>query len=314
MLRYLIRRVLYMIPTLIGVSLLTFVLFFGIFSPETIARRNLSAKNASQEQIQTWEHEHGFDKTKLELFEVHMKSLLGFQFGKSDSKSKEVIWDRIREGALPSFELASLAFFFTLGCGLALAVVVAYLRGTYIDTLTMALAVISMSIPIVVYVIGLQYFFGKMLKYGPVAGYEPGFSGLRFMILPVMVSLVSGTGYYVRLYRTFLLDETGQDYVRTARAKGVAENLVLFKHVLKNAMIPVITTTVSVIPSLILGNLVLESFFGIPGLGNYLIGAIKGQDFAVVRAMVYLGTLLYIFGLLLTDVLYAVLDPRVRLQ
>jgi peptide/nickel transport system permease protein len=134
------------------------------------------------------------------------------------------------------------------------------------------------------------------------------------MVLPVLVSLVAGTGYYVRLYRTFILEEANSDYVRTARAKGVSENLVLFKHVLKNAMIPVVTTTVSALPTLILGNLVLENFFGIPGLGNYLIGAVHSQDFAVVRAMVYLGTLLYIFGLVLTDILYAMLDPRVRLQ
>ncbi len=313
MIRYIIRRLLYMIPTLIGVSLLTFLLFFGIFSPETVARRNLSAKTPTQEQITTWIKEHGYDKPPVEQFKRHMDSLLRMNFGKSD-KTKEVIWDRIHEGALPSFELASLSFLVTLGFGLFLAVVAAYLRGSYIDSVTMALAVVFMSIPIVVYVVGLQFLFGKILKYGPIAGYEPGIWGLRFMVLPVLVGLVSGAGYYVRLYRTFLLDETGQDYVRTARAKGVAENAVLFKHVLKNAMIPVVTTTVSAIPTLILGNLVLESFFGIPGLGSYLVNAISAQDFAVVRAMVYLGTLLYIFGLILTDVLYAALDPRVRLQ
>jgi peptide/nickel transport system permease protein len=169
-----------------------------------------------------------------------------------------------------------------------------------------------MSIPIVVYVVGVQYFFGKLLRYGPLAGYQSGWESLKFMVLPVLVEIIAGAGYYVRLYRTFLLDETSQDYVRAARAKGVPENRVLFKHVLKNAMIPVVTTTVAAIPTLILGNLVLESFFGIPGLGNYLVGAIQGQDFAVVRAMTYLGTLLYIVGLLLTDVLYGVLDPRVR--
>ncbi len=314
MIRYLVRRVLYLIPTLIGVSLLTFLLFFGIFSPEVVARRNLSAKNPSEKQIKGWIKEHGYDKPKSELFENHMHSLLLLDFGKSDGKAKEVIWDRIRAGALPSFELASLAFFATLGCGLALAIVVAYLRGTYIDIVTTAFAVLLMSVPIVVYVIGLQYFFGKMLRFGPVAGYEAGPAGLRFMVLPVLVSLVAGTGYYVRLYRTFILEEANSDYVRTARAKGVSENLVLFKHVLKNAMIPVVTTTVSALPTLILGNLVLENFFGIPGLGNYLIGAVHSQDFAVVRAMVYLGTLLYIFGLVLTDILYAMLDPRVRLQ
>jgi peptide/nickel transport system permease protein len=302
-----------MVPTLIGVSLLTFVLFFMVFSPETLARRNLSAKNPSPAQIATWVHEHGYDRPKAVLFEEHMKSLLTFDFGRSD-KTKDRIADRIKAGAVPSLELGALTFAFTLLVGLTLAIVAAYLRGTYVDTSTMAVSVLLMSIPIVVYVFAVQYLFGKMLRYGPLAGYEPGPAGLKFMILPILVAIVSGSGYYVRLYRTFLLDETGQDYVRTARAKGVSETLVLFKHVLKNAMIPVVTTTVAAIPSLILGNLVLESFFGIPGLGNYLVGAIGTQDFAVVRAMVYLGTLLYIGGLLVTDVLYALLDPRVRLQ
>lgn len=313
MIRYLVRRLLYMIPTLLGVSLLTFLLFFLVFSPDTLARRNLSAKNPSPRQIAAWVHEHGYDRPKSVLFEEHMASLLTFDFGRSD-KTKDPIIDRVKAGALPSLELGALTFTFTLLVGLALAIVTAYLRGTYIDASAMALAVLLMSIPIVVYVIGVQYFFGKMLRYGPLAGYTPGLGGLKFMILPILVSVVSGSGYYVRLYRTFLLDETGQDYVRTARAKGVSETLVLFKHVLKNAMIPVVTTTVAAIPSLILGNLVLESFFGIPGLGNYLVGAIGTQDFAVVRAMVYLGTLLYIAGLLVTDVLYAALDPRVKLR
>lgn len=283
-----------------------------IFSPETLARRNLSAKNPSAEQIKIWEKEHGYDRPALVMFEDHMKSMLLFQFGKSD-KTKEQIVDRIQAGAPASLELGFLSFTFTLLVGLTLAIVVAYLRGTYIDSVTMAIAVVSMSVPIVVYVIGVQFLFGKALRYGPLAGYSTGFGGLTFMLLPVLVSILSGAGYYVRLYRTFLLDETSQDYVRTARAKGVREHLVLFKHVLKNAMIPVVTTTVAAIPSLILGNLVLESFFGIPGLGSYLVQAIGTQDFAVVRVMVYLGALLYIVGLLITDLLYAVLDPRVRL-
>ncbi len=302
-----------MIPILIGVSLLTFALFFLIFSPETMARRNLSAKNPTPKMIQQWVASHGYDKPTGELFKRHMVSMLTFDFGISD-KTKEPIMDRIEAGALPSLELGALSFGFTLLVGLGLAIVVAYLRGTYIDTVTMGMAVLFLSIPIVVYVIGIQFFFGKMLRYGPLAGYESGWASLKFMILPVLVSIASGAGYYVRLYRTFLLDETSQDYVRTARAKGVRENIVLYKHVLKNAMIPVITTTVAAIPSLILGNLVLESFFGIPGLGNYLVNAIHSLDFAVVRVMVYLGAFLYIVGLLITDVLYAALDPRVRLS
>ncbi len=244
MIRYVIRRILYATPTLIGVSLLTFVIFFGIFTPEMIARRNISARAPSDEQIHAWLKDNGYDKPKLQLFEEHVEHLLLFQFGKSD-KTHEDIRDRIRAGALPSFELAALSFLLTVGIGLALAVTVAYLRGSYIDVFTMASAVLLMSIPIVVYVIALQYLFGKELRYGPVAGYEPGLGGLRFMVLPVLVALISGAPYYVRLYRTFLLEEANQDYVRTARAKGLSENVVLFKHVLKNAMIPVITTTVA---------------------------------------------------------------------
>lgn len=313
MTRYLVRRLLYVIPTLIGVSLLTFLIFFAIFPPEMIARNNLSTRSPTKEQLDQWIKDHGYDKPKAKLFADHMESLLLLRFGNSDL-TKEPIWERIRSGAPASLELAGLSFFVTLGCGLALAVIVAYLRGTYIDVVTMGMAVVLMSIPIVVYVVAVQFLFGKVLRAGPVAGYQPGLTSLRFMLLPVVVALATGIGYYVRLYRTFLLDETNQDYVRTARAKGVDEKRVLFKHVLKNAMIPVITTTVSAIPSLILGNIVLESFFGIPGLGNYLISTVHAQDFAVVRAMVYLGTLLYIVGLLLTDILYAVVDPRVRLQ
>src|SRR5262249_48556879 len=137
---------------------------------------------------------------------------------------------------------------------------------------------------------------------------------LKFVILPVIIGVLSSFGGSVRLYRTFLLDEINQDYVRTARAKGVPERLVLLRHVLKNALIPFITSTVAVIPGLIMANLIIENFFGIPGLGSFLVDGINSQDFAVVRAMVFLGTVLYIVGLILTDIAYAVADPRVRLE
>jgi peptide/nickel transport system permease protein len=155
---------------------------------------------------------------------------------------------------------------------------------------------------------------GKILHYGPLAGFQRGASSWRFIVVPVIIGVVARLGTDVRLYRTFLLEEMSQDYARTARAKGVREGMVLFKHVLKNAMIPVVTSTVAAIPLLITGSLLLESFFGIPGLGTYLQDSIVRQDFAVVRAMVYLGTLLTIAGLLLTDILYAVLDPRLRFE
>src|SRR5690606_34248983 len=137
---------------------------------------------------------------------------------------------------------------------------------------------------------------------------------VRFLLLPVIIGVISSTGANVRWYRTIFLEEMNMEYVRTARAKGLPESIVLFRHVLKNAMIPILTGTVVVIPLLFLGSLIAESFFGIPGLGSYTIEAINSQDFAVVRAMVFLGSLLYIIGLILTDISYSLVDPRIRLE
>jgi peptide/nickel transport system permease protein len=147
-----------------------------------------------------------------------------------------------------------------------------------------------------------------------VAGYQEGIDGLRFLLAPMTIGVIGGLGASVRLYRTFVLDEIGQDYVRTARAKGVSERAVLFRHVLKNASIPIITSVVQQVPLLILGGLLTESFFNLPGLGGYLVDAINSQDFSVVRAMVYLGGALYIVGQILTDLAYGIADPRVRLE
>ena len=312
MLRYIIRRFLYAIPILIGVLLLTFFLFFGTSSPETIARRNLSSRNPTQAQIKQWLDDHGYNKPVGEQLKKSTVDMLAFHFGKSDA-SGEDIWSRIKQGAGPSGNIAGIIFISGLAAALFFAISVAYFRGTYVDHYATALCVLIMSITAVVYVIGLQYFMAKLLRYGPVWGYDAE-NGWRFLLIPVTVGVVSGLGTDIRLYRTFLLDEINQDYVRTARAKGVPETMVLFRHVLKNAMIPLITSNISVIPRLVLGNLLIESFFGIPGLGNYLVDAINSQDFAIVRAMVFLGTILYIVGNILNDICYALVDPRIRLE
>jgi peptide/nickel transport system permease protein len=176
------------------------------------------------------------------------------------------------------------------------------------------LSVMLISIVYVVYIIAGQFVLAKVLKYFPIAGFQGGKDALRFVLLPVIVQIIAGLGGGVRLYRTFLLEQINQDYVRTARAKGVSESAVLFKHVLKNAAIPILSTSVATIPLLFTGSIIAESFFSIPGLGNYLVDAINNQDFAVVRAMVYFGTILLIFGYILTDISYALFDPRVRLE
>jgi peptide/nickel transport system permease protein len=190
----------------------------------------------------------------------------------------------------------------------------AFFRGTYLDLWGVVGCVILLSISTLFYVIGGQYVIGKLLNLTPISGYDTGFAAVKFLVLPVVVGIVSGIGASTRLYRTIFLEEITKDYIRTARAKGLSEVRVLFKHGLKNAMIPILTGVVVIIPSLFLGSLILESFFGVPGLGSYTIDGIRSQDFGIVRAMVFLGSTLYIVGLILTDVSYTLVDPRVRLE
>ncbi len=313
MLRYVLRRLLYAVPIILGVALLTFLLFYSTSTPEQMAVRGLSAKNPTQDQIQAWIVQHGYDKSKSEQFKKHVGEMFLFRFGKSDITG-ESIGARIREGALPSALVAGLIFSGSVFAGIVLALVAAYYRGTYMDRLITLTCVLLMSIVSIVYIIVGQYTLSKVLKLFPVAGFADGLEAWKFVMLPFIVGVVSGLGRSVRLYRTFMLEEMNQDYVRTARAKGVGEKSILFKHVLKNAMIPIITSVVLSIPFIFLGNLLVESFFGIPGLGGMMVDAITNQDFAVVRAMVFLGTLLYIVGAILTDVCYALVDPRVRLE
>jgi peptide/nickel transport system permease protein len=171
-----------------------------------------------------------------------------------------------------------------------------------------------MSISTLFYIIGGQYIASKLWHLVPISGYADGLDAAKFLVLPVLIGVVGGIGSGGRWYRTLFLEEMSRDYVRTARAKGLAESTVLFRHVLQNAMIPILTGVVVVIPLLFMGSLLTESFFGIPGLGSYTIDAIQAQDFAVVRSMVFIGSVLYILGLLLTDLSYTLVDPRIKLQ
>lgn len=176
------------------------------------------------------------------------------------------------------------------------------------------LCVAMMSISSLFYIIGGQWLVSKVWHWVPISGYGEGIDAARFVLLPVIISVIGGLGSGARWYRTLFLEEIGRDYVRTARAKGLSERVVLFGHVLRNALIPILTGVVVVIPTLFMGSLLVESFFGIPGLGSYTIEAINAQDFGVVRAMVFIGAVLYILGLLLTDISYTWVDPRVRLK
>jgi peptide/nickel transport system permease protein len=313
MIRYIVRRLLYAVPILVGVSLITFLLFYASSSPEQMARRNLSAKNPTRQQIQEWLVEHGYDKPFVVQFKKHMTEMFLLRFGNSDTTGQP-IWDRIKSGVGPSFMVGSLVFFASLITDVFFALILAYFRGSYLDVWGTFLCVLFMSVTSLVYIMGGQFLFGKVLKYFPLAGFGSGLTAWKFVMMPALIGIISGFGSSVRLYRTVMLEEMNQDYVRTARAKGVGERAVLFRHVLKNASIPILTSVVLSIPFLLTGSLLLESFFGIPGLGSMTVDAINSQDFAVVRAMVFLGAILYIIGAALTDISYAMVDPRVRLE
>lgn len=313
MIRYLLRRLLYAIPILLGVSIATFGLFYMTVPPEQMARHNISAQNPTPEQVNDWLVARGYDKPLPEQFEKHMRGMFLFDFGKSDSTDEPIV-DRLKSGTGPSLILGVFVLLGAVGAAVALALVAAAYRATYIDHWVTVSCVLLMSVTFLVYIIGGQFLFGKVLRWFPLAGYQPGFAGLRFMALPVIVGIIASLGGNVRFYRTVMLEETTRDYVRTAHAKGVPGTRVLFVHVLKNASIPILTSFVLSLPFVVTGSLLLESFFGIPGLGTYMVDAINGQDFAVIRALVFLGTILYVIGSVLTDLSYALVDPRVRFE
>jgi peptide/nickel transport system permease protein len=212
----------------------------------------------------------------------------------------------------PSLALAVPVFLVGLAVNITFALGMAFFRATYLDLWGVILCVAMMSISSLFYIIGGQYLISKLWHLAPISGFVGGLDALKFLLMPVIIGVISSFGSSARFYRTLFLEEMSKDYVRTARAKGLAESTVMFRHVLKNAMIPILTGVVVVIPVLFLGSLISESFFGIPGLGSYTIDAIQSQDFAVVRVMVFIGSVLYIAGLLLTDISYTLVDPRVR--
>ncbi len=238
--------------------------------------------------------------------------MLFFQYGKSDDGKDigEEIFQRIG----PSLSITVPVFLLGLFIDIFFAMMAAFYRGTYADYWGVILCVVFMSISGLFYIIGGQVVFGKILRLAPISGFDYGIYSLKFIFLPILVSVIGGLGGGIRLYRTIFLEEINKDYVRTARAKGLPERVVLFVHTLKNAMIPILTGVVVSLPFLFAGSLLLESFFAIPGMGSFMVDAIQRQDFAVVQAMVSLGSFLYIIGLLLTDISYTLVDPRVQLE
>lgn len=321
---YIVRRLLYAIPILIGVNLITFLLFFVVNSPDDMARAQLGMKRVTPEAVEAWKRERGYDRPLLyngeaeglgrvtdTIFFDKSVRLFVFDFGASDS-GRDIGYD-ISQRMWPSLAIAVPVLLVGLTMNISFALFIAFFRATYIDFSSVVLLVTLMSISSLFYIIGGQYLLSKLLHLVPISGYDTGPAAWKFLILPVIIGVIGGIGSGTRWYRTLFLEEIGKDYVRTARAKGLGERLVLARHVLRNALIPILTGVVVVLPLLFMGSLITESFFGIPGLGSYTIDAIENQDFAIVRSMVFLGSVLYIVGLLLTDISYTLVDPRVRL-
>ena len=321
---YILRRAAYAVLILIGVNLLTFTLFFAVNSPDNIARLNIGGKRVSADAIEKWKAERGYDKPlwfnhdadgadkiKQTIFYDRSLRLFTLDFGTSDSGRQ--IRHEIGTRIVASLALAGPMLLLTVLVGITFSLLLVFFRASYLDFWGTVLCVVMMSISSLFYIIMAQWFFGKTLKLVPLSGFVPGLDLLKFLALPIIVGIVFQLGSEARLFRAMLLEESNKDYVRTARSKGLSEAVVLFRHVLRNTWLPVLTHVSALLPYAFLGSIVFESFFGIPGLGTYVIEAINGQDFAIVHVMVFLGSLLYILAYLGTDIAYTFVDPRVRL-
>jgi len=313
MIAYIIRRLLYTIPIIFGVLLVTFILF-NVVSGDVSDQ--IAGKSASAETIKEIRAEYGWDKPLFlswdSQFINHLKNCLTFQFGRSWS-DRELIITKIAQGALPSLSLTVPMFIGELVISISLALIVAFFRGTIIDILSVFICIVLMSVPFLSFILFGQYFLAFKWGLFPVY-FWPDLPLPQYVALPVLIGIVAGLGGSLRFYRTVMLDELRNDYVRTAFAKGLGTGSVLFRHVLKNAMIPILTQVILAIPFLFLGSLLLERFFGIPGLGYMMIDAIAARDFQIINAMTFIGAILFVVFNLITDICYSIVDPRISFE
>ena len=311
MTKYIIRRLLYMIPVLLGVSLIIFVLFNVVSGDPTAV---LLGKNATARQMAELREQLGLNKSLFSQYLDIVKSAFTFDFGYSWA-TKQEISQMIWQGAYPSLCLSIPAFIISTVVSLLISVFVAYYRGKGIDLFVRVCCIAGMSISALAYILFFQWFFAYKLGWFEISGFEEGFPNfISYIALPAIIWIVLSIGPDVRFFRTVILDEIYQDYVRTARSKGLSEITILLHHVLRNAMIPIITYVVIQIPSLILGALLLENFFSIPGLGGMTLNALNSSDFPVMKAMAIISSIGYIIFGLISDILYTVADPRIKFK
>ena len=321
MLKYVLKRLWETIPTTIGILLLTFVLFNVVGgSPAEV----ILGKNATAESVAAFNRKWGYDKPLIIGMRDEGRGIRGWwdsqffnfigglckgDFGYSIENQEPVI-EVLKRGVGPSLSLTVPILIGGVIVALMLALLAAAMRGGWVDKAVLVFSAVLMSVNYVIWVLAGQFFLSYKAGLFPVWGYENAF----YLALPVLIGVFSSLGTDVRFFRTVILDEVYKPYVLTARAKGLSGWTIMTRHVLRNALIPIVTYVSLSIPYLFTGSLLLESFFGIPGLGSVSINAIHSADMAVVRAIVVLGALLYQFVNLLTDVLYAFLDPRIRMS
>lgn len=311
MLKYVLRRSLYMIPILLGVTLVTFLLF-NVAGGDPAAQA--AGKYASAERIAEVRAELGLnDPLPIQLLN-YIKQVATFDFGRSWS-TKQTITSMVADGIGPSLSLTLPGFALAQIISICLALLIAHFRGTYFDKTMMVACLALMSLSSLVYILYFQYGLAYLAGFFPISGWDPSLFGRwEFLALPIIIFVVISLGSNILFYRTVFLDELFQDYVRTARSKGLGDGKILFKHILRNALIPIITLIVYQMPFLIVGSLLLESFFGIPGLGGLIYQAIQNADFPVIKAMTFIGAVLYMIFQLISDLLYAVVDPKIQLR
>ena len=312
MMAYIIRRVWQMIPTMLGVVLLVFLLFNWVGGDPAYV---LAGKISNQDQIDNIRRQLGVDQPFYVQLWIFIKQIVTADFGASWSTNERVSSIlATRLGPSLTVLIPLLILETIIAVGLALAV--AYVRGSLTDRMVMIVCTVGLSISILVYIIVFQYVFAYKLGWFPVQGWGDSFAEnlFRFSLLPILIGLVVSIAPNLRLYRTFVLDEINQDYVRTARAKGVGENRIMWVHVLRNAAIPIITHVMAALPGLLVGAFLIERFFSIPGIGREVILAVERSDFPVIKALTVYVAIATMVVNLLADLTYKAVDPRVQLK
>ena len=311
MAKYVIRRVLYMVPILFGISLITFLLFHVVGGSPAA---QIAGKYATADQIRLIEKQMGLDQPLPIQYFHYLKDLVTFDFGRSWSTQQQIT-DMIWSGMGPSLSLTLPAFLLVILLSISISLFIAYRRQGWLDKGILILCLAGMSVSSLVYILYMQYWLAYKAGIFPISGWDPSWTGRwEYVALPILIFVLLSLGGNVLFYRSVFLDEIQNDYVRTARAKGLSTQKILFKHILRNALIPIITLVVLEMPFLILGSLLLESFFDIPGLGGLIYSAIQNADFPVIKAITFIGALLYMIFQLFSDILYAIVDPKVQLK